>query len=121
MKIADFGWSIHVPKKEAKRMTMCGTMDYLAPEMVEEEPHDDRVDVWCLGVLCYELCTGSAPFEAKSQADTYSRILSIDLKMPSHLSPAVQNFIKRLLTKDPEDRIKLDEILLHPWFLENGV
>ena len=57
IKIADFGWSIHAPTN--KRQTLCGTLDYLPPEMVEGAPHDYRVDIWSLGVLCYEFCTGN--------------------------------------------------------------
>ena len=46
------------------RTTLCGTLDYLPPEMVEGKPHTDRVDYWALGVLTYELLVGTAPFEA---------------------------------------------------------
>ena len=52
IKIADFGWSVHAPN--SKRMTLCGTLDYLPPEMIEQKPHDSNVDVWSLGVLMYE-------------------------------------------------------------------
>jgi serine/threonine protein kinase len=62
MKIADFGWS-HFLDAEQKRSTYCGTLDYLAPEMVEKgHKHDERVDIWSIGVLIYELCTGYSPF-----------------------------------------------------------
>ena len=56
IKIADFGWSIHAPT--TRRQTLCGTLDYLPPEMVEGVAHDYRVDIWSLGVLCYEFCCG---------------------------------------------------------------
>ncbi|GKF47720.1 serine/threonine-protein kinase aurora-3, partial [Tanacetum coccineum] len=68
LKIADFGWSV---QSTNKRRTMCGTLDYLAPEMVENRPHDYAVDNWTLGVLCYEFLYGSPPFEADGQADTF--------------------------------------------------
>ena len=57
LKIADFGWSVHAP--EARRQTLCGTLDYLPPEMVEGKEHGRHVDVWSLGVLCYEFLVGS--------------------------------------------------------------
>nr|GEX95411.1 serine/threonine-protein kinase Aurora-3 [Tanacetum cinerariifolium] len=73
LKIADFGWSV---QSTNQRRTMCGTLDYLAPEMVENQPHDYAVDNWTLGVLCYEFLYGSPPFEADGQADTFRRFLT---------------------------------------------
>lgn len=52
---------------------MCGTLDYLAPEMVENKEHDFSVDNWTLGILCFEFLYGSPPFEAESQVDTFKR------------------------------------------------
>ena len=57
--MADFGWSNF---NKGSRKTYCGTLDYLAPEMILEKGHDEKLDVWCLGVLLYELLTGKAPF-----------------------------------------------------------
>lgn len=65
LKIADFGWSVHEPV--SNRTTLCGTMDYLSPEMVKGLPHTKTVDVWSLGVLMFELLTGSAPFHDASK------------------------------------------------------
>ena len=61
VKIGDFGWSVHAPSD--RRTTMCGTLDYLPPEMVEGRTHNKLVDNWALGVLCYEFVCGAAPFE----------------------------------------------------------
>ena len=52
---------------------MCGTLDYLAPEMVENKAHDYAVDNWTLGILCYEFLYGAPPFEAETQSDTFKR------------------------------------------------
>lgn len=59
LKIADFGWSVHAPN--SRRTTMCGTLDYLPPEMVEGKAHNETVDVWSLGVLMYEFLVRCAP------------------------------------------------------------
>jgi serine/threonine protein kinase len=75
LKIADFGWSVHAPN--AKRKTMCGTLDYLPPEMVEGREHDNTVDIWSLGVLTYEFLVGYPPFEAQGYQETYSRIAKV--------------------------------------------
>ncbi|CAI9088684.1 OLC1v1023088C1 [Oldenlandia corymbosa var. corymbosa] len=121
LKIADFGWSVQL-KSESKRMTMCGTLDYLAPEMVEEKAHDYAVDNWTLGVLCYELLYGVPPFEAESQKDTFRRIMKVDLSFPSCpiVSPEAKDLISRLLVKDSTKRLSLKEILEHPWVVQNA-
>ncbi|OBT89786.1 hypothetical protein VE02_00877 [Pseudogymnoascus sp. 03VT05] len=66
LKIADFGWSVHAPSN--RRTTMCGTMDYLAPEIVNHYTYNTAVDLWSLGVLMYELLVGEAPFEDTCKA-----------------------------------------------------
>lgn len=61
LKIGDFGWSVHAPGN--RRTTLCGTLDYLPPEMVEGRDHNEKVDYWALGVLTYEFICGAPPFE----------------------------------------------------------
>jgi len=118
IKIADFGWSIHAPTN--KRQTLCGTLDYLPPEMVEGAPHDYRVDIWSLGVLCYEFCTGKPPFETSTYEDTYKRIRNVDLVFPSYLSMEVRDLLSRILVHNPSKRIALQDVLDHPWILKHN-
>ena len=99
IKIADFGWSIHAP--EHKRQTLCGTLDYLPPEMVDDMPHDYRVDIWSLGILCYEFLVGYPPFEAEDNQQTYNRIKHIDLRFPGHVSNEARDLIMRVLCYEP--------------------
>jgi serine/threonine protein kinase len=61
IKLSDFGWSAHAPNNTRK--TFCGTLDYLPPEMIQNEEYDKSVDLWAIGVLTYEFVTGKAPFE----------------------------------------------------------
>ncbi|KAL8589916.1 hypothetical protein ACOMHN_024003 [Nucella lapillus] len=117
LKIADFGWSVHAPS--SRRTTMCGTLDYLPPEMVEGKTHDENVDLWSLGVLCYEILVGSPPFEAESHADTYARITKVDLRFPSFVSAGARDLISKLLRHDPKKRIPLQQVMTHPWIVEN--
>ncbi|PWA78552.1 ataurora3 [Artemisia annua] len=119
LKIADFGWSV---QSTNKRRTMCGTLDYLAPEMVENRPHDYAVDNWTLGVLCYEFLYGSPPFEADGQADTFRRIMKVDLAFPStpQVSAEAKDLITLLLVKDSAKRLSLEKILEHPWIVLNA-
>ncbi|KAL6569413.1 Serine/threonine-protein kinase Aurora-3 [Orobanche minor] len=119
LKIADFGWSV---QSRSKRHTMCGTLDYLAPEMVENKAHDYAVDNWTLGVLCFEFLYGVPPFEAESQKDTFKRIMKVDLSFPSTpaISAEAKDLISRLLVKDSSKRLSLEKILGHPWIVENA-
>ena len=64
---------------------MCGTLDYLPPEMIEGASHDEKVDLWTLGVLCYEFLVGKPPFETQSHNETYNRILNVDIQWPAHV------------------------------------
>jgi len=96
IKIADFGWSVHAPN--SRRATMCGTLDYLPPEMIEGAMHDEKVDLWSLGVLTYEFLVGKPPFEAESNNDTYRRITKVDLRFPVHVSTEAKDLISRCLT-----------------------
>ncbi|KAJ1911790.1 spindle assembly checkpoint kinase [Tieghemiomyces parasiticus] len=119
LKIADFGWSVHAPN--SRRKTTCGTLDYLPPEIVEGRDHDEKVDLWSLGVLCYEFLVGVPPFEdLSSQQATFKRISRVDLKIPEHISPGATDLIRRLLKHNPADRLHLDQVLQHPWILEHN-
>jgi len=56
LKLSDFGWATYSPS--SKRQTFCGTLDYVSPEIVGGNEYSEKVDVWSLGILCYELCAG---------------------------------------------------------------
>ena len=112
LKIGDFGWSVHAPGN--RRMTLCGTLDYLPPEMVEGREHNERVDYWALGVLTYEFLIGNPPFEDRNSVNgtcsfalqyarltctlpaTYRRIAKVDLKIPSHVSHEARDLITKV-------------------------
>ncbi|XP_057575673.1 aurora kinase C isoform X3 [Hippopotamus amphibius kiboko] len=113
VKIADFGWSVHTPS--LRRRTMCGTLDYLPPEMIEGRTYNEKVDLWCIGVLCYELLVGNPPFESASHNETYRRILKVDVRFPPSIPLGAQDLISKLLRYQPSERLPLVQILEHPW------
>jgi aurora kinase len=119
VKVADFGWSVHAPT--SRRNTLCGTLDYLPPEMVEGREHDHTVDNWSIGVLLYEFLYGGPPFEAEGHSATYRRISRVDLKFPRtpQVSEDAQDLIRRLLVKDTKERICLKDVPKHPWVVRN--
>jgi len=118
VKLADFGWSVHAP--ENRRETVCGTPDYLAPEMLEGKQHDHGVDIWSLGVLMFEFLTGRPPFEARTQEEVYKKICRIDFSYPSIISKHARDLIGKLLVKDPTKRLPLKEVPDHIWIKENA-
>lgn len=118
LKIADFGWSVHTPSSQ--RETLCGTLDYLPPEMIEGKPHDEKVDLWSLGVLLFEFLTGKPPFEAENPNDTYRLITRVHYRFPNNLSNGAKDLISKLLQYDPKKRLCLTGIIDHFWIKANA-
>lgn len=118
LKMADFGWSVHTTN--SRRMTLCGTLDYLSPEMIAGKPHTFAVDIWSLGVLCYELLVGIPPFEAQNSWQTHRMIKNVIVKYPEHVSDKAKDLINKLLVAIPEHRLPLAKVLEHPWILANA-
>ena len=79
-----------------RRTTLCGTLDYLPPEMIEGKFHNECVDLWSLGVLCYELLVGKPPFETESNSETYTRITKVDIRYPSYMSEGARDLISKV-------------------------
>ncbi|KAL4498649.1 hypothetical protein ABPG72_019767 [Tetrahymena utriculariae] len=124
VKLVDFGWSNF---KNRQRMTYCGTLDYLAPEMILELGHDEKLDIWSLGVLIFELITGKAPFAAKVENANIDQnqarqilednILKVKLDYPNDFPQLAKDLVNSLCKKEPNQRKTLPEIKKHPWFL----
>lgn len=97
IKISDFGWSVHAPNN--RRNTMCGTLDYLPPEMVKPGSHDsyydEKVDIWSLGVLMYEFLCGEAPFE-DTPVMTQRRIARCEMTVPPYVSAEAKDLLKKV-------------------------
>jgi aurora kinase B/aurora kinase A len=128
-KLADFGWSNVII--DEKRQTACGTPDYMAPEMIDNQGHDTRMDYWCLGVLLYECMTGKKPFspteqdikDAKEKGINLenviiNKITNVQYTFPPDFPKGAQDVIERLLKKDPADRLTGKDLLEHPWVKE---
>ncbi|XP_065676763.1 aurora kinase C-like [Hydra vulgaris] len=118
LKISDFGWSVHAPS--SRRTTLCGTLDYLPPEMIEGKVHDEKVDLWSVGVLCYEFLVGKPPFETESHDHTYQLISSVKYSFPDYVSSGARDLISQLLRKKPSDRLPLADVLKHPWIQQHS-
>ena len=114
-KLTDFGWSNYMQEDE-KRQTVCGTPIYLAPEIIKEEGHDEKVDIWCIGVLLFELITGNVPFQGNDIDTLKENILHLRISWPKDINIDAKNLIKKILKLDPNSRISLEEMLKHPFF-----
>ncbi|XP_053992713.1 uncharacterized protein LOC128883885 [Hylaeus volcanicus] len=148
LKLADFGWAAHVPEaanedgsvkqKEdessyfsylrKRRCTYCGTLDYLSPEICRREWYGKEVDVWCLGVLCYELAAGGPPFshehyqrgglterDARRQQQRDIQTLDIKERILPSMSDELKDFLIHTLAKNPTNRMTTLQMLQHPF------
>lgn len=114
LKLCDFGWAVYAPS--SRRTTMCGTLDYLPPEMLANEPkHNHGVDLWALGILVYELLVGKPPFEHEKNSRTLDNIRKCDYSFPAEAAVVTsgQSFIASLLKTEPDERITLDMLEQH--------
>ena len=121
IKLCDFGWCVNVAKGE--RTTFCGTYEYMAPEMINDEYYDMGIDIWSLGVLLYEMIHGYSPFRAnrfikdakKAQVEIFINIKNNNYMINKSISDECVDLIDKLLTTDTAKRIKIEELFLHPW------
>lgn len=117
IKLADFGWSVHI--STTKRNTMCGTLDYLPPEMVTGQKYDIYVDHWCLGILCYEFLVGNPPFLSNTSDETYAKIKNVQIPWPPQITPGAKDLISQLIKRKSSERISLRNVMSHFWILEH--
>ena len=75
MKLCDFGWAVN--KKQQLRSTFCGTPLYLSPELIKGSPYDEKVDIWAVGVLLYELLLGDSPFQVNDPQELFKIVLLV--------------------------------------------
>ena len=113
LKLCDFGWAKELNLEN--RSTFCGTVEYMAPEIVGSENYDFGVDIWSLGILLYELIFGHSPFKAKNMKSVILNIKSHDLTYDKPISHECKNLIEKILNINPQKRIKIKDILEHPF------
>jgi len=99
-----------------QRNTFCGTLEYMAPEMITNKPHNHQIDVWSLGILLYELCHGKAPFRG-SQFEIGNEIVKGNVQFKKGLSEEYKDLVMKILVQNAEDRLPLVKVFVHPWVL----
>ncbi|XP_070800072.1 ribosomal protein S6 kinase alpha-3 isoform X2 [Pituophis catenifer annectens] len=121
IKLTDFGLSKESIDHEKKAYSFCGTVEYMAPEVVNRRGHTQSADWWSFGVLMFEMLTGTLPFQGKDRKETMTMILKAKLGMPQFLSPEAQSLLRMLFKRNPANRLGagpdgVEEIKRHPFF-----
>jgi serine/threonine protein kinase len=116
VKLIDFGVSKILEKLGEKANSSCGTIDYLAPEVINGEPYTFMVDWWAFGVLSYELIFGIPPWQGSSISNICHEITNAKPRFPPGADPVAVDFLTKQLEKDPGQRPTLRAIKAHPFF-----
>ena len=123
IKISDFGWAGVKDRVDSMKSTFCGTYDYMAPEIMRNKPYDEKVDVWALGVLLFELTQGYPPFKGRrfdfhqvttgrNPKEKIQNVTQFCLNpMKYRVSAECSNMIRRILKVDPAERPSISEVL----------
>ncbi|KAL8570504.1 Ribosomal protein S6 kinase alpha-3 [Nucella lapillus] len=121
IKLTDFGLSKESIFDEKKTYSFCGTVEYMAPEVVNRKGHSTAADWWSYGVLMFEMLTGALPFQGANRKETMTQILKAKLGMPQFLSPEAQSLLRALFKRNPLNRLGssahgIEDIKTHSFF-----
>ncbi len=119
IKIGDFGLATNIQYEGERKYTICGTPNYIAPEILEGKAvgHSYEVDFWAIGVIIYTLIIGRPPYETEDVKETYKRIQENNYSFPNHIyiSDEARDFIEKILIMNPADRLNLEGMRNHPF------
>ena len=121
IKSGDFGLAAALSFYDDRRVTVCGTPNYISPEILDPNKyngHSFQVDIWSLGVIMYAMIVGRPPFETTDIQKTYKRIRTLDFTFPENImiSEDAKDLICRILVLDPLSRLSISKIRSHPFF-----
>ncbi|KAE8350149.1 hypothetical protein BDV28DRAFT_139724 [Aspergillus coremiiformis] len=126
IKVGDFGLAAMIisEKDEKRRKTLCGTPNYIAPEVLDKSKggHTQKVDIWSLGVICFAMLTGYPPFQSKTQEEIYKKVRSLtyvwpkDSECSNHIPEEAKSLVSSCLNLAENERPDPDDIVEHPFF-----
>ncbi|KAL4985890.1 hypothetical protein BDW68DRAFT_198530 [Aspergillus falconensis] len=131
IKVGDFGLAAMImsEKDEKRRKTLCGTPNYIAPEVLDRSKggHTQKVDIWSLGVICFAMLTGYPPFQSKTQEEIYKKVRNLtyvwpkDSECANHIPEEAKSLVSCCLNLDEQERPEPDDIVEHAFFnMYNG-
>uniref|UniRef100_A0A8C3X916 Serine/threonine-protein kinase PLK4 n=1 Tax=Catagonus wagneri TaxID=51154 RepID=A0A8C3X916_9CETA len=121
IKIADFGLATQLKMPHEKHYTLCGTPNYISPEIATRSAHGLESDIWSLGCMFYTLLIGRPPFDTDTVKNTLNKVVLADYEMPTFLSREAKDLIHQLLRRNPADRLSLSSVLDHPFMSQNSL
>ncbi len=121
IKLCDFGFARIMSSSTVVLTSIKGTPLYMAPELVQERPYNHSVDLWSFGIILYELFVGQPPFFTSQLCSLIKLIVKKSVKYPDTMSRNFKNFLKGILIKEPEKRMKWGDILSHPFLTKTNI
>lgn len=122
IKLADFGLAKLVGPED-RLFVPCGTLAYVAPEILTQTGYDSKVDMWSVGVVTYLMLRGKLPFDSKEKHVLIEKTIAAEVDLTSEywgkFTPYASDFLEKLLTKNVDSRLNVDQALQHPW-IRNG-
>ena len=118
VKLCDYGWASYLSKGQFCS-AYCGTPEYVSPEVIKKYPYNEKVDIWGIGVLIFELVFGYPPFTSNFNEDRFNNIKEGKINWPKDLNDMeLKDLIEKILKVNPKDRISLDEMEKHQWLFD---
>ena len=128
IKIGDFGLAAVMADEHDRRTTLCGTPNYIAPEILSKSStrgHDNKVDTWAIGVICYAMLMGTPPFQSKTQQEIYSKLRTLEyewkIDSKNYIPQPAKDFVASCLNLNSVERPEMDELVEHEFFTMGAI
>ncbi|KIX98968.1 uncharacterized protein Z520_05429 [Fonsecaea multimorphosa CBS 102226] len=128
IKIGDFGLAAVMADEHDRRTTLCGTPNYIAPEILSKSGtrgHDNKVDTWAVGVICYAMLMGTPPFQSKTQQEIYSKLRTLEyewrIDSKNYIPQQAKDFVASCLNLNSVERPEMDELVEHEFFTMGAI
>ncbi|KAH0832794.1 serine/threonine-protein kinase SAPK2 [Fonsecaea pedrosoi] len=128
IKIGDFGLAAVMADEHDRRTTLCGTPNYIAPEILSKSGHrghDNKVDTWAVGVICYAMLMGTPPFQSKTQQEIYTKLRTLEyewrMDSKNYIPQQAKDFVASCLNLNSVERPEMDELVEHDFFTMGAI
>ncbi|EGR30385.1 protein kinase domain protein, partial [Ichthyophthirius multifiliis] len=119
VKICDFGLAAKLNGNQQEKNTICGTPNYISPEIINRQPYGMKIDCWSFGCILYALVTGGPPFEGENVLSTLRNVTSQSkLNFPNNISKELKDLLQNIINWNQDQRYNIDQILMHEFYDE---